>query len=210
MNTYSMTTYVPQNCTNCHTGSGIPDAPIVSEHNQFGQDVITSVNCTLCHSNSGMYLSNNGTNGTTTAIVHYLKDVTNLGTSPVGHNGTINTSNCIDCHNGPYTGVSSWGAPVNISTSTKRTHIETQTGQCDLCHKDGTVQSLALVDFHNASIKLASTNDCISCHTQDQRGYPAINLTLFTRHSNVNTTGGQNNLTNDDSPPAITTSTTLK
>ena len=187
-------------CTECHTGTGNFSAPLVAEHNENGDDVITSsANCTLCHSNSGMYLPNTGTNGTTTAISHYIKDVTNLATSPYEHNGTINTSNCIDCHNGAYTENASWGNPVNISTSSKRTHTETLTSDCDICHNDGTVTSLALVDFHNASIKPGSTDNCLSCHSIGGISNKTIDTASIGMHINVNKTeGGLNNLTNAD------------
>ena len=190
----------PKTCANCHTGTGLYSAPTVIEHNQVGQDVITSsANCNSCHNNSGMFLPNSGTNGMTTAFMHYLKDVTNKGTSPYGHSGPIDTSDCVNCHNGPNTSNPDWGSPVNISTSTKRAHTETTTAQCDVCHNDGNVASLANVDFHNASIKLADATDCISCHisaTGPGGIYNAINTASFTQHKNVNNTDG--GLTNSD------------
>jgi len=200
MNTYSFTTDPAKTCTYCHTGSGNFSAPLVAEHNQVGKEVITAnATCNTCHDNSGMYLSNIGTNGTTSAITHYLKDVTNRSTSPYGHFGPINTSNCITCHNNAtYSNNASWGSPVNISTSIKRPHTETLTSQCDLCHKDSNVSSLGLVDFHNASVTLSDPNECMNCHNTPQNGFPAINALSFTRHNNVNTTGGQDNLTNSD------------
>jgi len=153
------------NCTQCHTGTGNFSAPLVAEHNENGTDVITSASCTLCHSNGGMYLPNTGANGTSTAISHYIKDVTNTGTTPYQHNGTINTSKCITCHNNAtYTNNASWGSPVNISTSSVRKHTETLTSQCDGCHNDGKVTSLGIVDFHNASVKLANMDNCLGCH----------------------------------------------
>ena len=77
----------PVECQNCHTGAGSFSAPIVAEHQQAGQDVITAVNCTSCHDNNGMYISGTGV-GT---INHYVKDVTDKATTPYGHFGTINT-----------------------------------------------------------------------------------------------------------------------
>ena len=154
------------NCTECHTGAGQFGAPLVTEHKENSNDVITSATCTLCHSNAGMYLENSGANGTGTAISHYIKEVTNMSTIPYQHFGSINTSNCITCHNNAtYSNNASWGTPVNISTSSKRAHSETLTSQCDLCHKDSNVSSLALVDFHNASVRTASSTDCLGCHT---------------------------------------------
>lgn len=151
----------PVNCIICHTGAGSYNAPKVTEHNQAGQDVITSVNCTQCHDNNGMYLGNTGI-GT---IIHYFKKVTNTATTPYGHLGPIDTSNCIDCHNGPNATNPDWGSPVNISISTKRPHTETSTAQCDACHKDASVATLADVDFHNAAIKPGAGGDnCLDCH----------------------------------------------
>ncbi|MCX9087493.1 MAG: hypothetical protein OIN90_08010, partial [Candidatus Methanoperedens sp.] len=138
-----------------------------------------TASCTTCHDNNGMYLSNSGTNGTTTAITHYLKDVTNTSTTPYQHLGPINTSNCIDCHNGPNTSNPNWGNPVNISTSTMRPHTETLTSECDTCHSDGVV-SLDDVDFHNASVQLGA-GGCIGCHSN----VGTVSLGL---HSNLNGT----------------------
>ena len=157
----------PLDCTNCHTGTGSFNGPLVVEHNQIGQDVITAVNCTQCHINPGMFL---GSGGTVQQTIHYTKYVTNKLTTPYGHNGTMDTSNCIVCHNGPYTGDQLWGTPVNISTSTKRIHTETTTAQCDNCHKDGSISTLANVDFHNAAIKLGAGQgpNCLDCHSSVQ------------------------------------------
>ena len=180
MNTYSFTSDPARTCTYCHTGAGNFSAPLVAEHNQNGQDVTTtSASCTTCHSNSGMYLTNSGTNGSSSAITHYLKDVTNTATTPYQHFGPINTSNCIDCHNGPNTSNSNWGSPVNISTSTMRPHTETLTSECNTCHSDGKV-SLANVDFHNASVQLGA-GGCTGCHSN-------VNSVSLGLHSNLSGT----------------------
>ena len=164
MNTYSFSTDHAKTWTYCHTGSGNFGAPLIAEHNQVGQDIQTvNATCNTCHDNSGMYLSNSGTNGTTSAITHYLKDVTNTSTDPYQHLGPLNTSNCIDCHNGPNTSNPMWGTPVNITTAI-RPHTETETGQCDLCHNDGSVSTLAKVDFHNAALQMPSGGSCTGCH----------------------------------------------
>ncbi|NJD51790.1 MAG: CxxxxCH/CxxCH domain-containing protein [Candidatus Methanoperedens sp.] len=167
----------PKLCADCHTGAGNYSAPLVAEHNQVGQDVITNATCNTCHDNSGMFLPNAGTNGMTTAFVHYIKDVTNISTSPYQHFGPINTSNCIECHNNAtYSNNASWGSPVNISTSIKRNHTETLTSQCDVCHKDSNVSSLAIVDFHNASVQ-GGSGSCTSCHSQPPSGTVRYNMT---------------------------------
>jgi hypothetical protein len=151
----------PKDCTNCHTGTGSYDAPIAAEHNPAGQDVKTSVNCTQCHDNNGMYISGTGV-GT---VNHYVKYVTNTATTPYGHPGPINTSNCNVCHNGQYTNNPDWGSPVNISTLPGRPHPETNTVQCDSCHKDSTISTLAKVDFHNAALTAgAGGANCLGCH----------------------------------------------
>jgi len=146
-----------------------------------------------------MYLTNTGTNGSSSAITHYIKDVTNMASLPYQHSGTINTSKLYCLHNGAYTNNASWGTPVNISTSTKRTHSETLTSQCDGCHKDSTVSSLTQVDFHNASLQGSDINNCLNCHTSATGPggiYAAINTATFTQHKNVNNTDG--GLTNSD------------
>jgi hypothetical protein len=157
----------PLACTNCHTGTGSFNAPIVAEHSQVGTDVITPVNCTQCHSNSGMLVNDLGGIGSTS---HYAKQITNMGIQPYGHSGPIDTTNCINCHNGPNTSNPIWGSPVNIATSLKRAHAETTVSQCDTCHKDATISTLANVDFHNAALKLAvgQGDNCLDCHASAQ------------------------------------------
>jgi hypothetical protein len=149
-------------CENCHTGAGVFNTPIVNEHIQNGTDVKTTANCSLCHDNNGMYLDGTGI-GTNT---HYIKDVTDKTTTPYGHLGPIDTSDCLICHNGVYTGDPIWGSPINITTSLKRVHTETSNGQCDTCHKDGIVQTLANVDFHNSSLTGGTGQgpNCLACH----------------------------------------------
>ncbi len=152
----------PTDCTICHTGTRSYGAPLVAEHNQIGQDVQTPVvNCTQCHDNNGMFIPGTGV-GT---VNHYVKDVTNTATTPYGHLGPIDTSNCLICHKGLYTNNPDWGSPVNITTSIKRQHTETLNSQCDGCHKDGSVTTLANVDFHNATLTAGAGGDnCLGCH----------------------------------------------
>lgn len=155
----------PLDCQNCHTGAGYYSAPVVPEHQQTGQDVITPVNCTQCHDNNGMYIGGTGV-GT---VNHYIKEVTDMTTTPYGHSGPIDTSTCILCHNGLYTNDPEWGAPVNISTLTGRPHAETLTSECDTCHKDASISTLANVDFHNAAIKPgAGGANCLQCHAGNE------------------------------------------
>ncbi len=138
----SASSILSRNCDACHIDQVIT-SPKVNEHTDRSTDVAVTASCALCHNNSinKFKYSNNA------SVSHY-------GTV----NSLINTSNCIDCHNGAYTGNASWGSPVNISTSTKRQHTETQTSQCDQCHNDGKVQTLAAVTFHNASVETAPMN----------------------------------------------------
>ncbi|HYN44562.1 MAG TPA: CxxxxCH/CxxCH domain-containing protein, partial [Candidatus Limnocylindrales bacterium] len=175
--TYLFSSDAAKPCTYCHTGPGNFSAPLVGEHTHVGKEVITTnATCNTCHDNSGMYLPNTGTNGSSTAISHYVKDITNRSSTPYLHNGPINTSNCIECHNNAtYSNNASWGSPVNISTSSKRVHTETQTIQCDICHKDSNISSLGIVDFHNASIQKSA--GCISCHSQPPSGTIRYNMT---------------------------------
>lgn len=162
MNTYSIAGDAPKSCTLCHTD--------VLEHQQSGQDIKTTISCRDCHNNDDMYAANAGTNGTQNAVVHYLENITNTATIPYEHFGPIDTSNCILCHNGQYTGDPAWGTPVNISTSSKRQHTETTPAECDNCHKDSGVSTLANVDFHNAAIKLGAGQgpNCLDCHAGDE------------------------------------------
>ncbi|KCZ73554.1 IPT/TIG domain-containing protein [Candidatus Methanoperedens nitroreducens] len=167
----STSSILSRNCDACHVDQVIT-SPKVDEHTDRSKDVAVTASCALCHNNSinKFKYSNNA------SVSHY-------GTA----NSLINTSNCIDCHNGAYTGNASWGSPVNISTSSKRQHTETQTNQCDSCHKDSSVPTLAAVTFHNSSVKTASpppvnqnlglydtriafvpSETCKGCHVQPQ------------------------------------------
>jgi hypothetical protein len=137
-------------CEDCHIDQVVL-SPKVDEHNSRGLDVKVFDQCSLCHNNS----------------INRYKFTANAS---VGHYGTvnslINTSNCILCHNGLYTGDPNWSSPVNISTSTKRQHNETTTAECDNCHKDNSVPTLADVSFHNAAVRLGAGGDnCLDCHT---------------------------------------------
>ncbi|MCE8428913.1 MAG: PGF-pre-PGF domain-containing protein, partial [Candidatus Methanoperedens sp.] len=187
-------------CTDCHNGNF--NAPTIYNHRPGGISIAMVASCSTCHINTiDKYIYSD-----TASISHYSSDVTNIASTPYQHSGPINTSDCIECHNGPYTNNVSWGSPVDISTSTRRQHNETLTGQCDLCHNDGKVQSLALVDFHNASVVRAggsnaggsSSLDCLGCHQSQQGVYPAIDTTSFSVHENVNKADGINNLANSD------------
>ncbi len=160
MNTYSNVANPPVVCTNCHTG--------VVEHQPAAPDVKTTISCKDCHNNNGMYKVNVGTNGTEDAVVHYLNDTTNTATTQYGHN-VINTSNCMLCHNGPYTNDPTWGSPKNITTLSGRPHTETTIEQCDVCHKDNTVSTLVNVDFHDKALKAGAGGDnCVGCHAGNE------------------------------------------
>lgn len=149
----------PVPCENCHTGTGGYSAPLVKEHIQNGDEVKTTAICMICHNNSGMFLTGGIGN-----VTHYIKNITDITTTPYGHFGTIDSTNCLICHNGQYTGNTSWDRPVDITTSLKRQHTETTNVQCDLCHKDNNVSTLANVDFHNSSVKNVGGPNCIECH----------------------------------------------
>jgi hypothetical protein len=151
----------PAPCENCHV-AGNYSAPLVKNHIQNGTNVTNvyvNAPCITCHGNNGMFIDNGGIG----IITHYLSKVTDTTTTPYGHFGTIDTTNCLICHNGLYTGNASWGSPVNITTSPKRKHIETTNAQCDACHKDNNISTLANVDFHNGSFRNFG-NNCLDCH----------------------------------------------
>lgn len=182
-------TVATRTCTDCHI-SGLNSAPIVSNHIPGGLGISTVVYCSTCHNN----MVNGSTYSDNASISHYGNYITDISTVPYQHLA-LNSSNCIECHNGQYTDNVSWGSPVNISTSSKRQHNETQTNQCDICHNDGKVQSLALVDFHNASVTSVSGGgpglNCIECHANIASSY-------FGKHTNIDTIGGSGILNNND------------
>ncbi len=189
----------PRTCADCHTNlQSISNfsAPQVIEHREGAPVIQTSGTlCSLCHNNSLTSITETDGFGILSAqnatASHYLKDANiNLMT-------TSNHSNdCRYCHitNNLST---IWGTPFNPKNSSKFAHSDENVAQnesCYTCH-GGLTSSVKL---HDTGITSGSGTNCIVCHTQDQRGYAAINLSLFTKHSNVNTTGGQDNITNDD------------
>ncbi|NJD52918.1 MAG: hypothetical protein FIB07_08640 [Candidatus Methanoperedens sp.] len=189
----------PRKCPDCHDNTQSSSnfgALQVVEHQSSSPDVITAgVKCSICHNNSLASMNEpdgfgiNGGDPQNASVSHY-------GTKTA----LISTQNCILCHNGQYTGNFSWGTPVNISTSPKMPHIQNQTSECDLCHNDGTVSSLALVDFHNSSIKEGSADSCIACHdvSSTSSAKTRIDSAAIGMHRNLNRTDGNNNLTNSD------------
>lgn len=135
---------------------------MVKNHIQNGTsdtNVHVNASCIICHGNSGMVTDAGGIG----VNIHYISNVTDMATTPYGHFGIIDTTNCLICHNGPYTGNASWGTPVNITTSLLRKHTENTNAQCDGCHKDNSVSTLANVDFHNGSFTNFGVN-CLGCH----------------------------------------------
>ena len=78
----------PKVCADCHTGSGNYSAPLVAEHNQNGQDVITTLaSCTIMPQQWRHVPDKCGTNGSTVLSSHYMKDVTNMASNPYQHFG---------------------------------------------------------------------------------------------------------------------------
>jgi hypothetical protein len=173
-NTANMTNVLTYSCEDCHN-KGNFSAPIVKNHVPGGLRIKTDVYCSNCHNNS----ISNYAYSPNASVSHYETNTS-----------LINTSNCIDCHNGVFTNNASWGSPVNISTSIKRNHNETQTSQCDLCHKDRSIQSLTLVDFHNAGLQ-SDINNCIGCHqtvtSLDVGGHSIFNGTNATDNGDCRT-----------------------
>jgi len=48
-------------------------------------------------------------------------------------------------------------------------HTETWNAQCDSCHKDGTIQNLANVDFHHPALTAGAGGDnCVGCHAGNE------------------------------------------
>ena len=184
----------PKKCADCHTGTGNYSAPIVARHTQVADKIVThNATCESCHNNTGMYLNSaEGLN------VHYEKFVTDISVTPYQHFGPINTSDCKECHLGANAGNPAWGSPPNISTSLLRKHTETETEQCDMCHKSGSISSLALVDFHNTSVEPATGGACIACHTSDPNARYYVNISNFGLHADVNNSDGPGNVTDND------------
>jgi len=67
--------------------------------------------------------------------------------------------------------------------------------RCWSCH---VITGKAPKDFHSESMSPAGGEGCLDCHTVDRGSYPAINITSFSKHKNVNRTDEDNNLSNGD------------
>ncbi|NJD51795.1 MAG: hypothetical protein FIB07_02905 [Candidatus Methanoperedens sp.] len=73
---------------------------------------------------------------------------------------------------------------------------------CKYCHGELAGRNASFKDFvHN--VAEAEGSECMGCHRNPQIGkdditYPAIELESFGKHSNTNTSSGNNDLTNDD------------
>ncbi|HLB71233.1 MAG TPA: cytochrome c3 family protein, partial [Candidatus Methanoperedens sp.] len=69
---------------------------------------------------------------------------------------------------------------------------------CRTCHGALLSENANIGEFVHNVAEGPSGEECLSCHISRQNIYPAINRTSFGSHININKTGGENNLTNDD------------
>ena len=135
--------------------------------------------CRTCHTNSSISadpLAND------TSSFHDL--TTELG--DVFNNSVSVKANCFICHvqkSPPF--VAAPSPPHDITGL----NVE----DCRNCHTSGT--GTGPQKLH--SVSASATGGCIGCHSNNATRFYA-NTSLFGRHANVNTTGGTNNVTDDD------------
>jgi len=68
---------------------------------------------------------------------------------------------------------------------------------CKQCHGGLLSENATMSEFiHN--VGFADSKECIGCHTSQQGKYPAIEIASFGKHKSINTTDGNNTLSNSD------------
>ena len=133
-------------CSECHTGTGVPNAVIIDNHRQSGVNISTASTCANCHNNSvnsGFAYSENATVG------HYATKTALIG-----------TQDCTNCHKDSVNGTK-WGNALDPANSGTFPHSITNTPKedCYVCHNSA-------VNFHNVSLAKPAigTVTCLDCH----------------------------------------------
>ncbi|TFH46065.1 MAG: hypothetical protein E4G94_03275, partial [ANME-2 cluster archaeon] len=194
----------PYICTDCHLESsvdaGIYGAPIVVEHFKNGQDILAVTgaqnnvsSCLICHQNiSTMILNNddaedgtfdtdgNGVFGGPTNPYHYGKKRTDMRSA--------NETSCSYCHQNN----SEFYQVFADQNLTDITHDGDK--NCYTCHRE---QGSTDGKIHDSSLLGGGGGACIECHKPGGSG-PVVDVTDLGGHINLNTSGGNDNLTSGD------------
>ncbi|PWB55571.1 MAG: hypothetical protein C3F06_02225 [Candidatus Methanoperedenaceae archaeon] len=141
-----------------------------------------------CHGNSYKNISASG------GFYAFKRIYTDSRSTPYHFTQTIDrlpdTTNCVFCHNQTDAVIrKAWGNATQITSGRHSWYTGSDNSECWNCHvSTGT----APVDFHSDSVTAGGGSDCISCHSGD------VNISKFARHANLNTSDGNNNVTNND------------
>jgi hypothetical protein len=135
--------------------------------------------CRTCHTNSSVSADPKAND---TSSFHNL--TTELGDA---YNGSIK-ADCILCHiqKDPQF-VSAPGLPTSHPTVSGQV-----TTECDACHRSGS--NTLPQQLHSVE---PTGGGCVACHSNNASRY-YVNISLFDRHANLNTTDGPNNVTDAD------------
>ncbi|TFH46300.1 MAG: hypothetical protein E4G94_02700, partial [ANME-2 cluster archaeon] len=194
----------PYICTDCHLESsvdaGIYGALIVVEHFKNGHDILAVTgaqnnvsSCLSCHQNiSAMILDNddvepgtfdtdgNGVFGGPTNPYHYGKKRTDMRSA--------NETNCSYCHQN----ISEFNEVFADENLTDITHDGDK--NCYTCHRE---QGSTDGKIHDSSLLGGGGGACIECHKPGGSG-PVVDVIDLGGHINLNTSGGNDNLTSED------------
>ncbi|NJD53673.1 MAG: hypothetical protein FIB07_12485 [Candidatus Methanoperedens sp.] len=169
-------------CDYCHgpDASSLFQAPyrnITSfYHNSSNDSFSGNSTCRTCHTRTDVTadpLAKNDSN------FHNL--TTEYGDVKINDTGVV--ANCVDCHVDHNTTFVNAPSPSHNITGMNLTH-------CYLCHGNK-VTGTNVQKLHDVRSNI--TTDCISCHQQNE-----VNVSVFGSHMNINLTGGQDNITDDD------------
>jgi hypothetical protein len=209
---FAITNY---SCADCHSkvivdpGTGIPN---ITSH-YLKRPTISSVNyCDYCH---GPNPSSpfNATNKTIPAFNHDKSDWNGNATCRTCHSNSSVSADPLANDSSSF---------HDLTTELGDVYDGTTRADCFICHVQKSPQFVAapspphditgmIADdcrgCHTSgtgtesqklhSVSASATGGCIPCHSNNATRYYA-NTSLFGRHANVNTTGGTNNVTDDD------------
>ena len=208
-------------CPECHQGT-VPNAnftraPIISNPLRHSSNIL-----------NGSSWGNYWTNASPKTACLYCHGITLHNISPIGRMldwspdykmyGDIGANfTCSGCH---YKGDANWSqmnltfASAGLPTPPEITNGTNWNGtshkyynhsldvyddqKCKLCHGMLLSANANMSEFLHNVAEGAGGEECLACHTSDQGIYPAINITNFARHNNVNSTDGVNTLSNGD------------
>ncbi|MBZ0176531.1 MAG: hypothetical protein OIN90_08625, partial [Candidatus Methanoperedens sp.] len=218
---YSTSNITAVKCVDCHDGTNSAVRSVVQT--RFGS-LPPTVNANMNHTsdNGGQKWGNYWTTLNDACLYCHGETQHNtsaigaagsaLGTDKVGDpigSGTV----CSSCHNqddsnynivnslSPKPPANKPGANYPSSGAVDHSSYGVTDNDCKSCHDANLVGGENMVGFTHNVAPGGGGGSCMTCHAQATGPggiYAAINAASFAKHRNVNTTDGQDNLTNDD------------